>query len=48
MLDLRLCKRPLHTGLTNMRWPNSFFDRAGLFSMEAAKRESSILLQENH
>ncbi len=48
MLDVRLGKRPVHTGLTNMRWPNSFFDRAGLFSMEAAKRESSILLQENH
>jgi RNA-directed DNA polymerase len=47
MLDVRHHKQPAHNGRTNQRWPNAFFHRAGLFSMEAAKRESSTLSKAN-
>jgi len=39
ILDRRIGKRPAYQGATTQRWPNAYFERAGLFSMAKAKRE---------
>lgn len=43
ILDVYKGKRPFQSGYTNMRWPNEYFKRAGLFSMADARRARSIL-----
>jgi RNA-directed DNA polymerase len=48
MLDVRIGKHPAYIGATLQRWPNAYFERAGLYSMAAAKRKRSVPSGANH
>jgi len=48
MLDIRNGKHPAHRGATALRWPNTFFEAQGLFSMQQAALKSSTLSKANH
>ena len=41
ILDVRNGKQPAHRGATAQRWPNSFFENAGLVSMQSLKRQAT-------
>ena len=41
MLDVRNGKHPKPRGATNQRWPNAYFEQAGLFSMKTARLKRS-------
>ena len=41
ILDVRIGKKPAHRGATNQRWPNAYFESAGLVSMASAKRQAT-------
>ena len=41
ILDGRIGKKPAHRGATHQRWPNAYFESAGLVSMASAKRQAT-------